>query len=218
MTSEESFDENTSFNWEDFLQQNRIPIVVGLVGLIFVGLGIFFIKDNKFSSTKVEVIENTDGSLGEKKELIVEVSGAVENPGVYKLKSGDRVEDALIAAGGISAGADRVWMEKMVNRAAKITDGQKIYIISTDEQSDVLSAKNSEGDQSGSSNITASGERSVNINSASQKELEELWGIGPVTAQNIIEQRPYSNVEELLQKKILKSNVYERNLDYLTVY
>ena len=88
MTSEESFDEDTSFNWEDFLQQNRIPIVVGLVGLIFVGLGIFFIKDNKFSSTKVEVIESTDESLEEKKELVVEVSGAVENPGVYKLTSG----------------------------------------------------------------------------------------------------------------------------------
>ncbi len=58
----------------------------------------------------------------------------------------------------------------------------------------------------------------ININGASQKELESLWGIDPVTAQNIIEQRPYSSVEELLNKKILKTNVYETNKDKLTVY
>lgn len=58
----------------------------------------------------------------------------------------------------------------------------------------------------------------VNVNTATQKELEALWGIGPVTAQNIIEQRPYSTVEELLNKKILKTNVYETNKDKLSVY
>jgi len=44
----------------------------------------------------------------------------------------------------------------------------------------------------------------ININTASQNQLESLWGIGPVTAQNIIEQRPYSTVEELLNKKIFE--------------
>jgi len=58
----------------------------------------------------------------------------------------------------------------------------------------------------------------ININTASQNQLESLWGIGPVTAQNIIEQRPYSTVEELLNKKILKTNVYETNKDKLSVY
>ena len=58
----------------------------------------------------------------------------------------------------------------------------------------------------------------VNINSASQSELEGLWGIGPVYAQNIIEHRPYSKVEELIEKKILKTNVYDRNKETLTVY
>lgn len=217
MLPEESLDDNTSNSLEDFLQQNRVPIAIALVGLIFVGLGIFFVKDNKLSSTKVEVINNTDEFL-ENKEIVVEVSGAVEKPGVYKLTSGDRVEDALIAAGGVGVNADRFWMEKMVNRAAKITDGQKIYIVSVDEQSDVLSARDTTGDQNGSSIIVTPGERSVNINTVTAKELEDLWGIGPVTAQNIIEQRPYSNIEELLQKKILKSNVYERNESYLTVY
>src|SRR3989344_1087747 len=58
----------------------------------------------------------------------------------------------------------------------------------------------------------------ININTASQSELESLWGIGPVYAQNIIEQRPYSSVEELLTKKIIKQNVYDRVKDQISVY
>ncbi|EKD47123.1 MAG: helix-hairpin-helix DNA-binding motif-containing protein, partial [uncultured bacterium] len=58
----------------------------------------------------------------------------------------------------------------------------------------------------------------ININAASQSELETLWGIGPVTAQNIIEQRPYSSVEELLSKKIIKQNVYDKIKDQIAVW
>ncbi len=58
----------------------------------------------------------------------------------------------------------------------------------------------------------------VNVNTASSAELDELWGIGPVTAEKVINGRPYGSVEELLTKKVLKSNVYERNKDKLAVY
>ena len=51
-----------------------------------------------------------------------------EKPGVYRLSQDDRIDDALIVAGGVSASADREWMEKFLNRAAKLSDGQKIYI------------------------------------------------------------------------------------------
>ena len=101
---------------------------------------------------------------------------------------------------------------------AKITDGQKLFIPREGEQSTESSANNIQGDQTTSSARGSGQQQFVNINTASAKELEGLWGIGPVTAQNIIEQRPYSNVEELLSKKILKTNVYERNRDVLTVY
>jgi len=149
---------------------------------------------------------------------VIEVSGAVETPGVYKLSTNARVEDALIAAGGISADADRNWMEKTLNRAAKITDGQKIYIPRINEQTGGASANNATGYQSTSSVGGSDFANTVNVNTASQKELESLWGIGPVTAQNIIEQRPYSTIEELLNKKILKTNVYETNINKLSVY
>jgi competence protein ComEA len=80
-----------------------------------------------------------------------------------------------------------------------------------------LSASNSGVDQSVSSTFKAENGELININTASASELESLWGIGPVYAQNIIEHRPYSKVEELLEKKVLKENVYERNKSLLTV-
>ena len=200
----------------EILYKFRFQILFVLLGLLLVGVGLFSSKKAGWldSSSKVEVLESStegqDGIGG----VVVEVAGAVENPGVYQLSEGARIEDALIAAGGISADADREWMEKILNRAAKITDGQKIYIKHLEEESaNILGVSSGSG-----GGLPANSEGVININTASQKELESLWGIGPVTAQNIIEHRPYSSVEELLQKKILKTNVYETNKDRLSVY
>lgn len=202
-------------NWNELFFKYRFQILFFLIGAILIGLGLLLVKDSRITSSKIEVLESTTEGLGEDLEIVVEVAGAVERPGVYKLTKGVRIEDALISAGGISADADRIWMEKSLNRAAKLIDGQKIYIPRKDEQISGVSTSNLGGYQTISS---SQGSGLVNVNAASQKELESLWGIGPVTAQNIIEQRPYSSVEELLTKKILKSNVYERNKDKLSVY
>lgn len=207
-------------DWEELLSKYRYQILLFLIGAILIGLGVFLFKNkDSLRSSSVEVLESsTDNEDIGSGEVVIEVSGAIETPGVYKLSTNARVEDALIAAGGISADADRNWMEKTLNRAAKVSDGQKIYIPRINEQISGASANNVAGYQStslvGGSSLT----EMVNINAASQKELELLWGIGPVTAQNIIEQRPYSSVEELLNKKILKTNVYERNKEKLSVY
>ena len=207
-------------DWDELLLRYRFQILLLLSGAILIGLGVFFFKNREsLYSSSVEVLESSSVNKGiGSEEVVIEVSGAVETPGVYKLSINARVEDALIAAGGISVDADRNWMEKTLNRAAKISDGQKIYIPRINEQISGASASNLAGYQStslvGGSSLT----EMVNINVASQKELESLWGIGPVTAQNIIEHRPYSSVEELLNNKILKTNVYETNRDKLSIY
>ncbi len=205
------------FDFEEILQKFRIPIVLVLLGFILIGLGIVYVN-RKPSSSGVEIIENNSEVGTGSRMLVIEVVGAVENPGVYDVEPGKRVGDVLAIAGGLMEDADTVWIEKVLNRAAKLTDGQKIYIPTVDEQSEVLSAKENGLDQSGSSTFDTDENKMVNINTSSAYELEALWGIGPVTAQNIIEQRMYSNIEELLQKGILKSNVYERNKELLTVY
>ncbi|MBU0572410.1 ComEA family DNA-binding protein [Patescibacteria group bacterium] len=222
MLPKPNLQEENGFNidWEGILLKYRYQILLLLVGVILIGLGVFLFKNkDSLYSSSVEVLESsTDVEGNNSGEVVIEVSGAVETPGVYKLSVNARVEDALIAAGGISADADRDWMEKTLNRAAKILDGQKIYIPRVNEQINGSSANSVAGYQSVSSVGESSITKMVNVNTASQKELESLWGIGPVTAQNIIEQRPYSSVEELLNKKILKTNVYETNKDKLSIY
>ena len=213
-----SSDKN-KFNFEEFLSTHRYSLTFFLLGLILIGAGILFFKKGVFNnSSKIEIME--DIPIGEEasRELVVEISGAIEKPGVYKLPAGSRVEDLLIAAGGISADADRDWLELMVNRAAKLTDGQKIFIPAINQQSNTSSANNTEGAKVYQAVQGSAATSLVNINTASQKVLEELPGIGPVYAQRIIEHRPYSIVDELVSKDALKSGVYEKIKDSITVY
>jgi competence protein ComEA len=196
---------------EDLLNKYRWQILTFLAGLVLISLGIFLFQNN-FLASNVEILEKNQ-VLGETpQEVVVEIGGSVNKPAVYHMPQSSRVEDLLQIAGGLSQKADQDWVIKNINRAAKLIDGQKIYIPSTDE----IQAR-----QSKEESVTNQGEysgNSININMASQKELESLSGIGPVTAQNIIDHRPYSKVEDLLVLKILKQNVYDKNKDYLTVY
>jgi len=199
---------------EEFLTKNRLPLGIFFAGLLVLALGIFTLKGTFVSSDKVEVLEETMEGVAND-FLIVEVAGAVVSPGVYKLPAASRVDDALIAAGGLSLSADRNWVDKTINRAALITDGQKIYIPTTDEQLKGASANNLGVYQTGTS---TQGSGLVNINEASQNELEVLNGIGPVYAQKIIEQRPYSKIEELASRKVIPQSTYEKIKNDISVF
>ena len=205
---------------ENFLtsSRNRVLILLGVVGLILIAAGIFFFKSGlDFGGTKVEVLSGSD-KIDNLENITVEISGEVTKPGVYKLPEESRIDDLLVLAGGFSAKADRVWTDKYLNRAAKITDGQKVYIPSTDKQSNNLSAKEGGGDRTVSAPFSSDSLRPVNINTASLQELDTLPGIGQVYGQNIIEHRPYSNVTELSSKGVLKTSVYNKIKDMISVY
>lgn len=159
--------------------------------------------------------ETINSSISE--NLTIEVSGAVSRPGVYEISRGSRIEDALSAAGGFSDQADGRWVDRNLNRAALVVDGQKIYIPSIQEYEEALQSGSVLGDSSLITTNPGADTASINLNTASAGELESLWGIGPVTAQNIIEQRPYSSVQELLDKKILRKDIFERNKDKLSI-
>lgn len=204
---------------QEFVDQNYKLIIFLLLGLILIGFGAFSFKNGGFTkSDSVEVLNSSTESNSDTSEIVVEISGAVENPGVYKFQNGARVDDLLISAGGISVDADRNWIEKTINRAAKLIDGNKYYIPKENEQPDVLSANDMGGiklDQD------TSGSRSnglININTSDLSTLDTLPGIGPVYGQSIIEHRPYSTVEELLSKGALKSSTYEKIKDLVSVY
>lgn len=192
------------------LQSNASKFILILGGLLLL-VGGFFLSKNFAPSDKVEILGETSGVATSSAEIVVEVSGAVLTPGVYKLPSGSRINDAIVAAGGLSEDADRSWVEKTINKAAKVLDGQKIYI------KEIGSQKTDTGN--GTGNIAEPAENGlININSASQKELESLSGIGPVYASNIIEHRPYSTIEELVSRKVIGQSVFAKIKDKISIY
>lgn len=194
------------------LQRNWLPIVLGLLGLMFLGYGLISLNSHK---DKEDILFEPGFAQDEKplnKQITVDVEGAVVKPGVYDLKSDARVQDALIAAGGLSEKADRDKVAKGLNLAAKLTDGGKIYIAFVGESTVSL------GTVGGGGTVLGSSSSLVNINTASASQLDKLQGIGPVTAEKIISNRPYGAIEELVSKKILGKKVFEQIKSKISVY
>ena len=197
------------------LSNFKIPLLILLSGLIVTACGVIYFKSGLSTpSTKVEILSATTSAQIADGEITVEIAGEVISPGVYKLVNGSRIDDLLVMAGGFSKNADRVWTDKYLNRAAKLTDGQKLYI----PQSGELSAKSGGGYQSGSTGISSDSSSPININTASAKELDSLPGIGPTYAQNIIEHRPYSTLEELVSKGAIKQSLYDKIKNSISIY
>ena len=198
---------------QKFFDDNQKLIIFLLLGLILIGFGVLFYKTDIFSSNdKVEVLNNVTEPQDDKSEIVVEIAGAVIKPGVYKLSFGSRIDDLLIISGGLSQDANRSWVEKNINRAAKLIDGQKLYIYHSDE----ISANDSGGIKLDQGVLGINDGGHININTSSQKELESLVGIGPVYAQNIIEHRPYSTLEELVTKGVVSQKVFDKIKNEIT--
>ncbi len=197
---------------------NRYLLFSGLLGLILIGAGIFYYNGVGLPRTKVEVLEDAKNSLDDGKLITVEIAGQVIAPGVYKLSFDGRVDDLLVKSGGFRADADRGWVDKYLNRAARLSDGQKIYIPKIGEQTMGVSAKNSGEYQSGSVPNSSDSNTKIDLNTASLTQLDSLPGIGQVYGQSIIDHRPYSKVEELLSKGVLKASVYEKVKNLVVVY
>ena len=191
------------------LQIYQIPILVAGLGILLVILGVRFLFFQPQS--EIEFIEQTPEQEQAAQVLSVDVSGAVEKPGVYKLSSNSRIQDALVEAGGLSYEADRDWVAKHTNLAAKLIDGTKVYIPSKEEVNQTRADPN----QILSSIVSVQG---ININTASEAELDQLPGIGEVTAQKIINQRPYTEINELLSKKIVNQSTFNKIKEQIFVY
>ncbi len=198
--------------------RNKFLLLLGVIGLVLVTVGIFIFKSGlNFSGTKVEVLSGSVEN-DNPKSITAEISGEVISPGVYKLPVDSRVNDLLITAGGFTRSADRVWTDKYLNRAAKITDGQKVYIPSVNKQSVSLSAKNSGGDQTVSPTFSSDSNVLININTASLDQLDSLPGIGQEYGKSIIEHRPYSNIQELVSKGAIRQSLLDKIKDSITIY
>lgn len=146
----------------------------------------------------------------------VHVTGAVLSPGVVQLPADARIDDALKAAGGVSPSADM----DLLNLASPLKDGQRVVIpekgVPTQPPSSLPATQPPAA--SGATQPPLPGSPAstglVNLNTANQKELEALPGIGPVTAQKILDYRQshggFRAIEELRDNKLVNAPTYEK--------
>jgi competence protein ComEA len=143
--------------------------------------------------------------------VVVHLTGAVVSPGVYRLASGARVDEAVAAAGGFTDEAD----PGSVNLAARLVDGQQITIRTRGAAGSAPASPEpmglDKGDRSGR----------LNINAASLADLDALPGIGQALAQRIVERRqrlgPFQSVEQLREERLIPSATFERIKDLVSV-
>ncbi|HEY3073364.1 MAG TPA: ComEA family DNA-binding protein [Candidatus Limnocylindrales bacterium] len=143
--------------------------------------------------------------------LVVDVTGAVRKPGVYRLPSGSRIVDAVTAAGGFGPRVDGARAARELNLAARLQDGDKVAVPSRDDRPATGQA---------GPGVSPSHDGPVNLNSATASELDALPGVGPVTANKIIAARqesPFRSVEDLRSRKIVGAATFEKLKDLVTV-
>jgi len=142
--------------------------------------------------------------------LRVYVSGAVTHPDVYELPAGSIVKDAIEAAGGATSEADLA----LINLALSVADGQHIYVPQQGEEIPPISQPTQPSDTTSGK---AEGKGKININTASQSEIETLPGIGPSKAQGIIENRPYDSIEDIQKVPGIGEATFQKLKDLITV-
>ena len=143
------------------------------------------------------------------KPVIVHITGAVPRPGVYALPQGARIQDAISAAGGFLAEAEK----SQLNLAQLLEDGEKLDIPFVEGASPIISTPVPA--------VVTSTTELININTASLEELDTLPGVGPTTAQAIIDYReengPFISPEDIVNVPGIGSVSYERMSDRITV-
>ena len=145
--------------------------------------------------------------------LRVDVAGAVRTPGVYTLPATSILADAIAAAGGPSADADL----DRVNKAVPLQDGMQVYVPHVAEAAaplpvEPVPAKAVSVPLSGTNESGAL----VDINTATLAELDTLPGVGPSTAQRIIDGRPYGTIEDLMRVKGIGQATFDKLKERIT--
>ncbi|MEW8958737.1 MAG: helix-hairpin-helix domain-containing protein [Moorella sp. (in: firmicutes)] len=201
-------------------------LAMGLVAALLFGLGLQYGRwqerkagewTPRVMAAEERPLSKNDNATSEESTIQVHVAGAVERPGVYELKPGARINEA-VALAGLLPDAD----PNALNLAAPLMDGQQVVVPRRGEVAAAghtgLTGASAGGGATGG--VKSGGK--ININTASLAELDGLPGIGPTLAQRIIDYRnqkgPFRTIEDLQNVSGIGSNRFNEIKDLITVY
>jgi len=192
----------------------RYRAYLAMVALFIVVLiGTVFVLRRPESPGPVAITTATPRPTATPASIWVDVRGAVNQPGVYALPVGSRVQDALARAGNVLVNADT----RALNLARRVNDGEQIYVPTLGEATPIPPTVSS-----GKSAPTATRALSkININTATLAELDTLPGIGPAIAQRIIDYRTqngdFKTIEDIKKVRGIGDALFNQIKDLITV-
>jgi competence protein ComEA len=208
--------------------KKKLLRTIALISMLFLGLMIYFtwrsmnasaappaVLQQNYGSASITPTTSTVGSTADSNtgEIVVYILGSITRPGIYNLPTDARVYQLVQAAGGLLPNANAV----ALNMAAKLTDGEEIYVLAVGEVVP-SSISTPVGSNNGTPDTLAPGQR-VNINTASEDDLRQNLHVSAATAQAIIAYRtqhgPYTSIEQLLN--VISQAIYTRIKDMITV-
>ena len=191
--------------WESWSLAVKGAVIAGVL-LLLVGVGGLLPKKEEAVEESEAVVttvlaEKTEESTTQETVIFVDIKGAVKKPGVYQMKVGDRVKDAIDAAGGLTAEAD----SQKVNLAQRVEDQMVIVVPKVGEEAEAIPA--------GATSKEVAKEGKVNINTATVEELKTLKGVGEKKAEAIIEYRKkngsFKTKEDLMKVRGIGKKLFE---------
>ncbi|HEM4204670.1 helix-hairpin-helix domain-containing protein [Streptococcus suis] len=208
---------------KEYKWQIALPAVAGLLLTTFLifsqpaksdQTGLTDLPQTEQTSSSSELVEETSTEVSEEpSQLVVDVKGAVAKPGLYTLKADARVNDAVEAAGGLTSQAD----PKSINLAQKLSDEAVVYVASKDEKISVVTSTTTSSAMSPEEKNT----NLVNLNTATEADLQTISGIGAKRAADIIAYREanggFKSVDDLNNVSGIGDKTMESIRPYVTV-
>lgn len=205
---------------------NKKQKIIAIILITIIGIGIYCYT-NAIENTSEEEIENVlevaqtnTTKETEEKNIFVHIAGCVQKEGMLELSSNSRIADAIEKAGGLTQEADL----SDINLAYLLEDGMKIYIPNQNERQEnnekTENTAKTESTPSMQIQDTNTKQNVININTATQEELDTLPGIGPATAAKIIayrkEKGKFNNKEEIKEVSGIGEAKYEKMKEYIS--
>lgn len=198
-----------------FVKDNKDLLLkaAAVILVIVLAFAVFVLNGSEDETAQIQ--EKDELEISDSKSIFIDVGGEVKKPTVVELSDGSRVADAIEAAGGITDKADLT----DINRAAFVSDGEKIFIPSIIEEETALVGEYGDNNTRQQGAVYSDGK--VNINTADSDQLQELNGVGPATAEKIIAYRNengrFKSTEDIKNVSGIGDKTYEKFKDKIKV-